>query len=419
MLEPWNDSSILPPPVHTSSFTSGSNIGIPTQILFVPYSVQYEIGYFTFWYLVSDIKQLMYTCNSIIKVLTKQSPLHKEGAIVSRFVYKLDKKFRNDIGYRTLKKVNTALKRYLVINLLKDVENFQSVLPSDDDDLYLPTRQMLEYVLIRVMTFSKLMLRICVCAKQASVFYLHRVKRGESHWMSLMPYTLLCRVWSMSSVLLQHSCSWYSNLYPFLDKLPLKGMDFLPADYKLPQNIEEWLNMNDLDSMGKYKWSQKKQININTDLYEDDEVDMLDTMLEFVNQINDNSPMEQLKVKSFSDGIRNNEDIQVSAVKTVDHGEKISRDSFNRLTKGFEVHKVTSHYPNRVSDKNTLQDFIETEESLRNDNNSKSLTSHLSFMQWQTLKNALLKLHESLISDKRIKKKFLKIWQDKCLDYCT
>ncbi|XP_047990149.1 uncharacterized protein LOC125229371 [Leguminivora glycinivorella] len=227
MLEPWNDASLLPPPVHT--FLSSRKVGI------------------------QDLKT---TSRNMIKVLSNQSPLHKESAILSRFAYKYDKKFRNDIGYRHFKKVNVALRRYLGLNVLKDIENFSDTLPADDED-YLPTKQMLQYIMIRLITFAKIMVRVCVCSKQASIFYLDRIKCGEGHWMSLMPYAALSRVWSLCTVLLRSACTWYARLRPWLDKLQLKGVHFLPDHYNLPADLEDWLDLKTLTPLEDLNGPQK------------------------------------------------------------------------------------------------------------------------------------------------------------------
>lgn len=369
-------------------------------------------------YFFADVKELTQACNTILNVLTKQSPLHNESAIVSRFIYKFDKKFRNDLGYRNLKKVNTALKKYLLLNLMKDVENFISALPSEDDQ-YLPTRQMLEYLLVRIITFSKLMFRICVCSKQAAIFYLDRVKRGESHWMSLMPYALLSRVWSVTKVLLQHSCSWYSRLQPFLFELKLKGLDFLPKDYNLPLDLEEWLDMKNLDVVGRFEWSQKKQIQIDAGLIEDNEGEVLDNILKFANQINTENTEEDTEIDSDMKKIEKSDEIQFTSIKNVDLGEAISRDMLKNLSNAVPglPQKKINHSADRVTNKESLKQFIVTEEELRNESNSKSLTQHLSFMQWQALKNSLNQLYDSLANNRKIERKFQKLWKEKCLDY--
>lgn len=369
---------------------------------------------YSFFFVVADVQDLLHLCNNITKILSKQSPLHKESALLSRFLYKFDKKFRNDIGYRHFKKLNTALRKYLQINLLKDIENFAVVIPGNNDENYLPTRQMLEYILVRIMTFAKIMMRICVCSKQASIYYMDRVKRGESHWMSLMPYALLSRIWSITTVLLQHSCTWYSGLYPYLKKLIFKGIDFLPANYTLPTDLGKWIDIENIDEYGRFEWSHKKDIPITMQLSEDELT--LDTILEYVTDINiaeSKQDSEQMKIEPPKEDNINIDD-------KVDQGEIISREyfkSFFNNQSAKEDRKESKHCADNVTNNKSLDSFITTEEKYRNEDSILSLTKHLSFMQWHTLKTSLLNLKESLSNNRKIERKFKKIWKEKCLEY--
>lgn len=362
------------------------------------------------------MKDLIHICNNAIKVLSKQSPFHKESAILSRFLYKYDQKFRNDIGYRMLKKINSALRRYLALDLLKDIQNFTAVIPSNNEDQYLPTKQMLEYVMIRIMSFAKIMIRICVCSKQASIYYLNRVKRGESHWMSLMPYALLSRIWSMSMVLLQHCCSWYSSLHPYLNQLQHKGLDFLPNCYTMPTNLDDWLDVKNLDNYGRFEWSYKKSIQINLSIAEDDEMNF-DTILEFVKDVNSEENNESLLKTNIQQKLHI-ENLPSPPI-SVDQGVSISREYFQSFFNDHakKVSNNKSHSADSVTNKITLEAFLYQEESYRNENSDLSLTKHLTFMQWQTLKTSLVNLGNLLGKSRKIEKKFRKIWQEKCLDY--
>ncbi|XP_063387567.1 uncharacterized protein LOC134673467 [Cydia fagiglandana] len=421
MLEPWNDASLLPPPVHT--FLCHRKVGI------------------------QDLKN---TCRTMIKVLSNQSPLHKESAILSRFAYKYDKKFRNDIGYRHFKKVNVALRRYLGLNVLKDVENFSDTLPADDED-YLPTRQMLQYIMIRLITFAKIMVRVCVCSKQASIFYLDRIKCGEGHWMSLMPYAALSRVWSLCTVLMRSACAWYARLRPWLDKLQLKGVDFLPDNYNLPADLEVWLDLKNIDSFGRFEWAPDKCLTLHQSLIVDDDNDNTDSFMDYVNRLNEEDDSEEpschLKVNNLT--TESLPEIKINPVLDKDKGESISRESFKaplhcklkstailNTDKGETISRecfkaplhtqskpvelksnnTYIHSPANVTDTESLKKFMLMEEGFRNEQNESSLTSHLSFMQWTALKNSLHTLADSLSNKRKIEKKFKKIWKEKCID---
>ncbi|KAL4702685.1 hypothetical protein ACJJTC_018694 [Scirpophaga incertulas] len=388
MLEPWNDPSIMAPPINT-----------------------------TFIHGFEDIEDLSYACNSIIKVLSNQLPLHNESALLSRFIYKFDKKFRNDIGYRIMKKVNTALRKYLQLNLIKDVKSFIAVVPSSNTDIYLPTLQMLQFILLRIITFSKIMIRICTSSKQAAIYYMDRVQRGESHWMSLMPFALLSRIWSLSLVLAQNSCSWYLNLYPYLNKLQVNGVEFLPLHFKFPSDLGIFLDIQNIDKFGRLQWSViKKKINVKVDFAEDYDFD-LDSILEYVKEVNKDDTVRQneLGTEKKITLIKPTE-LVVGHNDLSDLGQSVPREYFKTFFNQVDKQDNNSHSVLMVTDKSTLNLFIDNEEKFRIENSSKSLTRHLSFMQWHSLKTNLSKVSDCLSNNRKIQRKFNKIWREKCLE---
>lgn len=263
------------------------------------------------------------------------------------------------------------------------------------------------------------MVRVAICSKQAAIFYLDRVKRGESHWMSLMPYALVSRIWSMSIVLVQHSCNWYSSLYQFLDKLKFKGLPFLPEGYNLPTDLEKWLNLKNMENFGRFEWSHKKT-NVETLIMEDDDGDTIENIMKYVELVNKDESLEdklEQEKYGYTEKLKDDVSFEVPTDETVDCGQAISRDTFKDLFKTTVPSAKIHHYAERVTNKDSLLQFINTENKLRNEGNSLSLTSHLSFMQWQALKNSLVSLLESLSNYRKIEKKFQKIFKEKCLDY--
>lgn len=321
--------------------------------------------------------------------------------------------------------MNSALRKYLRLTLIKDVQNFVNVLPDKTEAVvHVPTKQMLEYVLLRIMAFSKLMFRITTGSKRAAVFYLDRIKRGESHWMCLMPYALLSRVWSMSLVLLQHSCNWYNQLFPILDQLEYKGLKFLPENYVLPSNLENWIDMKNLNNVGRFEWSQKFDTNF-ASLMDEDEDKLSENILKFVDKINDKNTgdleQETQLLLPKTDPYVNT----ITKLQNDDQGEAISRDSFKKFMKNLppvlvnpSVEKVRKeHSIENISDGDSLNEFVCNEETYRNNSDEKSLTSHLSFMQWQALKNILEKLDCALMNKKKLQIKIKKIWKERCLEY--
>ncbi|CAG9578800.1 unnamed protein product [Danaus chrysippus] len=252
--------------------------------------------------------------------------------------------------------------------------------------------------------------------------------------MCLMPYALLSRVWSLSLVLLQHSSKWYSRLHQYLNQLPDKGVSIFAHDYELPDNLDTLVNMKNINKEGRFEWTQKLSLDVDSILVEDDEGELCESILKYVNNINKTSsktaksekpdlqmtlPVEDKVVENIRQPMKNTQKVNN------DQGEVISREMFNKLYKKNTTEtnpvqkekKIINHDIDNIVDRNSLQAFIKAEEEFRNNSDEKSLTTHLSFMQWQALKTALLNLDNPLIMSDKLERKTKKIWQKKCLDY--
>lgn len=92
-----------------------------------------------------------------VKDLESQTALAAEAALLSRLIYRMKCKFRNDKGLKYMGKVNKALLNYLSLALAKEYKNLIDYTEVEGGTVTLPSRQMLEYVLVRIQGFAKLM----------------------------------------------------------------------------------------------------------------------------------------------------------------------------------------------------------------------------------------------------------------------
>nr|CAD7399354.1 unnamed protein product [Timema cristinae] len=201
-----------------------------------------------------DIKQLRNTCNQIVFVLNDLKILHDEGAILSRGLYRIKSKQRNDKSFKLVEKVNQGLKRYLGLNLLGVVSNFVPQDPeSSDTEAFLPSRQMLEFVLVRIQSFARLFCHVVRCCEQAALYLKMKLSGGHMWTVSLLFFAQIVAlkknidaiglgVKAYSRFLVLSSCKWYSSLLAFLQVLPRSPMPWLPPDYELPTDLAQWLD---------------------------------------------------------------------------------------------------------------------------------------------------------------------------------
>lgn len=145
--------------------------------------------------LCPDLKGFSSTLENASKELESQNTFHTEAAILSRLIYRMKSKFRNDKGLKNMEKINRALLNYLEIKLQKEFNDLRNYIESDGKMVNLPTRQMLEYVLVRIQGFAKLMARVESVAKQSAEFWNTRICIGHAWIISVIAYAVVSRVW--------------------------------------------------------------------------------------------------------------------------------------------------------------------------------------------------------------------------------
>lgn len=272
----------------------------------------------------------------------------------------MGRKFRHDIGHSYVRRTNIALLKYLNFEILNDLKTFLSMLPTtSSSEMYLPTRQMLEYVLVRFQTFAKIVFRIVICSKNAATFYFERIKRGDSAWLSLMPYTVLSRVWHLTNRLVLNTCKWYKKLLPLTDSLKLVGVPFLPINYILPLNLFEWLDYAAYENDTKLLWKSGAN-NIVSDFIESVlSADTFNKSILDISELKDSdNPAELVKTilqvdKTPKDVIKTIQPkADITQFSNNDLGEKVSRKEF------MKIKKSSYSVPNYLKDKRFKGDNI-------------------------------------------------------------
>lgn len=105
-------------------------------------------------------------------------------------------KFRHDKGLKNMEKVNRALCNYFHLSLDKEYNKLKDSIIIDDFNLItLPTRQMLQYVLVKTQGFAKLMCRIQETAFCAGEFFRARVIIGQAWTFSMIAWSTMARIW--------------------------------------------------------------------------------------------------------------------------------------------------------------------------------------------------------------------------------
>ncbi|XP_068972683.1 nucleolus and neural progenitor protein [Bombus flavifrons] len=195
-----------------------------------------------------DASAFLLTLDKIIKDITSQELLHKEAAILSRLIYRMKRKFRNDKGVKSMSKINKVLLKYLSLSLEKEYENLKSYVEIDEKYITLSSKQMVEYVLVKTQGFAKLMLRLEEVSKHAAYFLKCRISLGHAWSTAITAYAVVSRIWILSRYLVKKACTWYNDLYQYLYFFEFVGLSWLPKDYELTNDLKSWLSVPWIDN---------------------------------------------------------------------------------------------------------------------------------------------------------------------------
>lgn len=142
-----------------------------------------------------NINRFKAVLTTAIHDLESMGDLHLNATLLSRLIYRMKSKFRNDKGLKCMMKLNRALLNYYNMSLKKEYRTLQSDLRMEDGMYVLPSRQSLEYVLVRTQGFGKLFTRMEEISKYTSYFLRARIKLGHAWSVALIAYATTSRIW--------------------------------------------------------------------------------------------------------------------------------------------------------------------------------------------------------------------------------
>lgn len=271
--------------------------------------------------------------------LESQYAFAMEAAMLSRLIYRMKSKFRNDKGLKYMAKINKCLLNYLSLSLGKEYKNLIQYTEVEGRNVVLPSRQMIEYVLVRTQGFAKLMVRLEEVARCSGYFFKTRMSSGHAWSISVVAYSVISRIWILSRHLITKCCGWYNGLYRYLKLFKKVGVNWLPKDQILPVDLKEWLALpwlnEPIPSVPSDEPSRAKMFKLITPrTYESDE--------ESVHSVTNNDNLEVPDRLFYSQTTATHNPKRDSAefvIPVDDTGEIVSRETFELKIAGEEDRK--------------------------------------------------------------------------------
>ncbi|ERL89426.1 uncharacterized protein LOC109541782 [Dendroctonus ponderosae] len=191
-----------------------------------------------------DLNKLRNALNEGIKELQDNMLLKSEWGILSRILYRMKMKFRSSKDFKLLEKINRCLTLYFRPNMVLHLKNILELVPAQyDNDTYLPTKNMLCYILVRLQGLAKLMATTFETATRAADQLNSRCRIGHFWKLFVILFAVVSRLAILIKFNTKFLCKLYGKLLPHAEHLENLGESWLPPEEVLPLDLRSWLEV--------------------------------------------------------------------------------------------------------------------------------------------------------------------------------
>ncbi|KAK7104768.1 hypothetical protein V1264_019431 [Littorina saxatilis] len=192
------------------------------------------------------------TLATAMQHLSQEQQLASEYFVMNKLLYTKQGQLRRENSLQGLKQIRLCLKRLFACGLeikIKDFHSdFDSAIIQEGIRVYLPSRQMWEYLLTHFLGTAALLTN--TASRCAGVFlHVHRhLASGHLIPTNMVFLSMLSRIWACCQALCLELQTWYLDLIPVKDVLASTNFPWLPAAESLPDDLSSWLSEQGLDA---------------------------------------------------------------------------------------------------------------------------------------------------------------------------
>ncbi|GFT21715.1 DUF4477 domain-containing protein [Trichonephila clavipes] len=265
--------------------------------------------------LYTDLTEFISLLTTSAEVLTKDHPIWGEIKIFQIVQAKYRRILHCDKSLLLLQKVGTCLRKVVLLNLSKIyldlAEHFLKGVQDLNSSTLLPSRQQLEYVLIRTQSAAKLLCEALRYSKEAFCYLIQKLKIGHLVLHIMMATSVTARVNILFKGILIQLFDIYRNLYSWHQKLKSGTFEW-PKPLKLPEDLEAWLNP-EVSEVLKPKAMTEDQQNMVLNFFERERN-------EVSNKVTETADVDESDCVIIS---------EINQLENSDIGEVVKRDSIN------------------------------------------------------------------------------------------
>lgn len=301
--------------------------------------------------LILDIENLSKSLTKLSNAIKHYNePILLEESLLCEILYKYKVRLKKNVEIKYMLKIKKYLEKCKKLNLVNDVANFLSLVPKNQKlkNVYLPTRQMFEYILVRIQGYTKLFNKLINLTKNTAKYMVNKLTLGHYWTFALCALSTVSRVWEVSHHIVNECCACYKKIISVHKQLDLFGTKWLSDEYEFPKDLRAWLGITrTLDDLKSLPY---RPLNAVTYIISDDEDDEIQFMgsykndyividdsipfnddVEFVNEYIDllNTPKNLKRTFSFSD---QGSVIDIESYHTIENNKPQTNDDVEIIT---------------------------------------------------------------------------------------
>ncbi|XP_063695837.1 uncharacterized protein LOC134827193 [Culicoides brevitarsis] len=195
----------------------------------------------------SDLRLLAKTMHRLLTHFEDSEYFDTAAAFLSRIICINCAQFRRMELLRHMKQTNQALLRLKNFPIVQFLEDFKAYIPSEiaeSQKIHLPTRQYLEFLLVRLQGVARLLCRVIICAQKTGRNCLQLVSIGNFFAKNAIFLSIIGQVVAAAKNRLEIIIQSYDNLVKLREILKNGKFEWLPVNYELPHDLKEWLGDN-------------------------------------------------------------------------------------------------------------------------------------------------------------------------------
>lgn len=184
-----------------------------------------------------NINAFVASINSLDSLL-KRINLDFAGALCSRLIYKIKTKFRTTKWMNLMEKINQSMLKLLQMKFSPALRKISESTLSHDSQL--PSRSMLEWFLIKMQGFARLLVRLVITSHRAGEMFRQCLSIGHNWQIIVTLMSLASQIWTNCQLLLHETFKCYKVTHKTILGSVLNQKPWSSAG--LPKDLGIWIS---------------------------------------------------------------------------------------------------------------------------------------------------------------------------------